>query len=74
MALAMPGQETRVVTGECEGTLLSEGRGENGFGYDPLFLYQNGKTFAEMGNAAKNKVSHRAMATEKMRVLLAQVL
>ncbi|MDD3213941.1 MAG: ribonuclease PH [Eubacteriales bacterium] len=74
MALALPGEETRVVTGECEGTLLTAYRGKSGFGYDPLFLYQNHQTFAEMGEAAKNEVSHRARAAEKMRAVLAEVL
>ncbi|MCE5342268.1 MAG: ribonuclease PH [Eubacteriales bacterium] len=74
MALAMPGEETRVVTGECEGTLLTQPRGQSGFGYDPLFLYANGKTFAEMGESEKNRVSHRALAAEKMRALLTEVL
>ena len=74
MALALPGEATRTVRGECEGTLLTEPRGESGFGYDPLFLYHNGKTFAEMTGAAKNKVSHRARAMEQMRAMLAEVL
>ncbi len=74
MALAIPGEETRVATGECEGTLLSAPRGQSGFGYDPLFLYETGKTFAEMGEADKNRVSHRARAAEKMRALLSEVL
>ncbi len=73
MALALPGEKTRVVAGECEGMLLTEPRGTDGFGYDPLFLYDNGKTFAEMGEAAKNRVSHRARAAERMRAVLAEV-
>ncbi len=74
MALAMPGADTRVVVGECPGTLLSEKRGEAGFGYDPLFLYETGKTFAEMGEGAKNKVSHRAKASALMRGVITEVL
>jgi len=74
MALAQTNLDTRVVTGECEGTLLAAPRGESGFGYDPLFLYENGQTFAEMGDKAKNGVSHRARAAEKMRRVLAEVL
>lgn len=41
MALALPGQETRIVRGECEGRLLTALEGEGGFGYDPLFLYES---------------------------------
>ena len=49
--------------GEIHGELLREARGENGFGYDPIFYYPPlGKTTAEMSAADKNKVSHRANA------------
>ncbi|MDD3411324.1 MAG: ribonuclease PH [Eubacteriales bacterium] len=74
IALAMPGEQTRVVEGECPGTLLETERGSDGFGYDPLFLYQTGKSFAEMSGEEKNAVSHRAVAVEKLRVLLEEVL
>lgn len=74
MALALPGEETRVVRGECEGELLYERAGEGGFGYDPLFRYAGGKTFAEMTEKQKNAVSHRAVAAEKMRALIQEVL
>lgn len=70
MALAQPGQETRIVQGECEGELLEELRGEGGFGYDPLFQYKNGKTFAQMSQKEKNKISHRARAMEEMKKIL----
>lgn len=66
MALALPGEKTRVVRGECLGELLREYHGEGGFGYDPLFQYWNGKAFGEMTAAEKNAVSHRAVAAEKM--------
>lgn len=66
MALALPGEETRVVRGECQGELLREYRGEGGFGYDPLFLYKDGRSFAQMTAEEKNAVSHRAAASEKM--------
>jgi len=74
LALALPGDKTYTVCGECEGLLLEEPRGEKGFGYDPLFLYKTGKTFAQMGGKEKNTVSHRAQAAEKMRTLLSDVL
>ena len=74
MALALPGAPTRVVLGECPGTLLTACRGQSGFGYDPLFLYENGQTFAEMSGKAKNKVSHRAKAAEQMRKVLEEAL
>lgn len=74
MALALPGEETRIVRGECVGELLREGCGNGGFGYDPLFRYHTGKSFAEMTEAEKNAVSHRAAASEKMRAVLAEAL
>ncbi len=74
MALALPGEETRVLRGECVGELLYERAGEGGFGYDPLFRYHTGKTFAEMTEKEKNAVSHRAVASEKMREVIAEVL
>ena len=74
MALALPGEETRVVRGECVGELLRERAGQGGFGYDPLFKYQNGKTFGEMTEKEKNAVSHRAVASEKMREVILEVL
>ena len=49
--------------GEVHGELLREARGENGFGYDPVFYYPPlGKTTAEMSAEEKNRVSHRANA------------
>jgi XTP/dITP diphosphohydrolase len=50
-----------VVDGVMEGSITTERRGTNGFGYDPVFLV-GAHTFAEMGTAAKNKISHRALA------------
>ena len=73
MALALPGQETRIVRGECEGRLLTALEGEGGFGYDPLFLYESGKTFGQMTAEEKNQVSHRFHAVEKMREVLREL-
>ncbi len=55
--------QTLVARGECEGQILAEPRGHNGFGYDPLFV-PNGfdKTFAELSESQKNTISHRAKA------------
>ena len=53
------------VRGECRGTVLYEEKGEGGFGYDPLFFVEEfGKTFGELSSEVKNKISHRAVATE----------
>lgn len=54
--------------GECEGVILREPRGKNGFGYDPVFfLPEYGKTFAELSTEIKAKISHRAKALEKLK-------
>ncbi|MGN1134299.1 MAG: RdgB/HAM1 family non-canonical purine NTP pyrophosphatase [Oscillospiraceae bacterium] len=53
--------------GECKGRISRAKRGENGFGYDPIFVYGDGeKTFAELSAEYKNKVSHRANALKKL--------
>lgn len=57
------GNKVRTFTGEVEGVIAAEKRGEGGFGYDPIFEV-NGKTFAEMGER-KNEISHRRRAAEK---------
>lgn len=54
------------VEGVCEGVILSECRGEQGFGYDPVFYVPEiGKTFAEMTVEEKNAISHRGKAFRK---------
>jgi len=67
IALALPEHVIKVVTGKCEGEILEKPRGGNGFGYDPLFLkHDYGKTFAEMDEALKNRISHRHKAFSKI--------
>jgi XTP/dITP diphosphohydrolase len=71
IALADPRGVKKCVTGSCEGTILEKERGGNGFGYDPLFLKNDyGKTFAEMEEEVKNRVSHRRKAIDKMLLVL----
>ena len=53
-----------VCRGTCEGEILTEGRGNGGFGYDPLFLCETGKTFAEISPEVKNAISHRKRGIE----------
>jgi XTP/dITP diphosphohydrolase len=60
--------EPQTFDGVCEGRILSEPRGKNGFGYDPLFVPVGfEQTFAELGNEVKNQLSHRAQALEKLK-------
>lgn len=55
-------------TGTVEGEILRAKRGDNGFGYDPVFFYPPlGKTFAELTLNEKNTISHRARALEQVR-------
>jgi XTP/dITP diphosphohydrolase len=53
--------------GEIKGTIAYEARGDNGFGYDPLFIPQGYRsTFAELSAETKNTISHRGIATKKL--------
>jgi XTP/dITP diphosphohydrolase len=59
---------TEIFDGACEGKILEAPRGAHGFGYDPLFVPTGfSETFAELGEEAKNRVSHRSRALEKLR-------
>ena len=61
-------------TGACEGVIAREGRGEHGFGYDPLFLPVDtpGKTMAELTPEEKNAISHRFHALQDLSAQLVQ--
>lgn len=68
------GGETHLFEGIVEGSITTEKKGENGFGYDPVFVPQGyDKTFAELGNDVKNKISHRARAVEQLEAFLVQL-
>lgn len=61
------GGEVHLMTGEVPGVILMEKRGSEGFGYDPIFQPEGFElSFAEMDLAAKNKISHRARAVQKL--------
>ncbi len=67
LALANPLGVQRCVEGICEGVIVSEDRGRNGFGYDSLFMkYDYDKTFAELDESIKNRISHRRKAFERI--------
>jgi XTP/dITP diphosphohydrolase len=71
LALASPEGLIKTVTGTCEGYILHEERGRNGFGYDALFVkHEYDKTFAEIEEATKNRISHRRKAIEKLTATL----
>ena len=63
IALSSPSGRCQVVEGKCEGSIVDSPRGNNGFGYDPLFVPDgHTMTFAEMESNVKNVISHRAIA------------
>ena len=67
IALAFASGIQEFFEGECCGQIIQEKRGRNGFGYDPVFYVpQYGKTMAELGPDTKNRISHRAKASEKL--------
>lgn len=67
MCLIMDENNVIEVSGECEGTLLGEIAGTNGFGYDPLFYVDKfGKTFGEISKEQKNEISHRRKAIDAL--------
>ncbi len=64
IACVFPDGREFVVRGETEGLIAFEEKGENGFGYDPLFISPIGR-FSEISPEQKNNISHRGRATEK---------
>jgi XTP/dITP diphosphohydrolase len=70
IALLINGEE-HLFEGVVNGWIIEEKRGGSGFGYDPIFMPAGyHQTFAELGNDIKNRISHRAQATEKLLAFL----
>ncbi len=71
IAIATPEGDVELCSGECEGIIAFEPRGERGFGYDPIFyLPELKKTMAELPPEEKNRISHRGRAARKASQLL----
>ena len=71
IAIAQPGRPTQTAEGTCQGFIALEPKGDNGFGYDPVFyLPDYNKTIAELPPKIKNRISHRGRAAAKARHLL----
>jgi XTP/dITP diphosphohydrolase len=75
VAVAVPGEGGGVVVrdfeGDCRGEIALEARGSSGFGYDPVFFVpEYGRTMAELPEALKNTLSHRARAVQAARAYL----
>lgn len=66
ISLILNGKEY-LFEGVIKGEIIKEKRGNSGFGYDPIFIPEGyDQTFAELGNEIKNKISHRALAIQKL--------
>jgi XTP/dITP diphosphohydrolase len=71
LAVAWPGGPAVVVEGRVDGALTFPPRGDRGFGYDPIFVPDgHSETFGEMDPAAKDRMSHRALAFQKLKAAL----
>jgi XTP/dITP diphosphohydrolase len=75
VAIALPSGGIKLAFGQCEGEIIPEERGSNGFGYDPIFFIPElGHTMAELEMAEKNRLSHRARAIRNAIPILKEVL
>lgn len=75
IAIVLEDKTVKTLTGICKGKIALERKGNNDFGYDPLFIPDGfNETFAEMGAETKNKISHRANALKMLRIELEEVL
>lgn len=75
VAIATQEKGTTIASGTCEGEIIPEERGSNGFGYDPLFLVpEYGRTMAELTMDDKNRLSHRARAVMNIIPALKEIL
>lgn len=75
IAIVLENGEIFIAQGSCKGKIAFSPRGKNGFGYDPLFIVDGtDKTFSEMTDEEKNKISHRANALLNLREKLEEIL
>lgn len=74
LVLIDPDKNIIPIEGICEGHIIEEERGDNGFGYDSIFMPEGyDKTFAEMTLDDKNKISHRSRALQKLKIKLTKI-
>lgn len=75
IAIAQPTGPINFFEGICEGEIIFEERGTNGFGYDPIFyIPEHGRTMAELPSEIKNRISHRGRALLAAESFLASLL
>ncbi|MEW6097353.1 MAG: XTP/dITP diphosphatase [bacterium] len=74
VAVAIPNGEVNTVSGKCEGKISLVAKGNQGFGYDPIFIPDGyDETFGELGIEIKNKISHRCEAFLKAKKILLEI-
>jgi len=74
VAVVLPSGEAQITSGRCDGEIISEERGSNGFGYDPIFFIPGiDRTMAQLGMDEKNRLSHRALAIQNAIPILIQI-
>ena len=75
LAVRVPGKDTVIVSGQCEGSITRGRMGENGFGYDPIFWVEDKQsTLAQMTQQEKGAISHRGQAIRKLGQLLPTIM
>lgn len=75
VVLFFPNGKTYMVKEECKGSIIFSPKGEHGFGYDPIFLVpEYDKTFAELGDKIKNRISHRGKAMRRMINIIKEIV
>ena len=75
LALAIPGKKPVLTEGVTEGFIGLEEKGDEGFGYDPIFyLKETGLSYSQMSAEEKNRASHRGKAATKMKKILEKIL
>mgnify|MGYP001079524150 CR=1 FL=1 len=74
IAVVIPEKEEKTFTGELEGYIVTQIKVEGGFGMDPIFELEDGKTLAEIGTRAKDKISHRYKALVQLKEYLEKMM
>jgi len=74
LSIAVPSGPALTYEGKCDGMIIDSKRGDSGFGYDPIFYFEElGKTFAELSMEEKNKVSHRGKALADVKAEISMI-
>lgn len=74
IAVIIPEKEEKTFIGELEGYIATQIKVEGGFGMDPIFELENGKTLAEIGTKTKDKISHRYKALIQLKEYLEKIM